>query len=64
MLVIIVHISMEGKVGCGCRRRPPDMGVAMNILNKQSRTADRGDPPAWALGGGLTIPYRKTNNML
>jgi hypothetical protein len=26
--------------------------VAANILNKQSRTNDRGGPPAWGLGGG------------
>jgi hypothetical protein len=25
--------------------------VAANILNKQLQTADRGWPPAWALGG-------------
>jgi hypothetical protein len=34
--------------------------VAANILNKQSRTADRGDPPAWGLSGGLATPQRKT----
>jgi hypothetical protein len=28
--------------------------VAADILNKQSPTADRGGPPAWGLGGGLT----------
>jgi hypothetical protein len=33
--------------------------VAANILNKQSRTADKGGPPAWGLGGGLTTPHRK-----
>jgi hypothetical protein len=33
--------------------------VAANILNKQSRTADKGGPPAWGLGVGLTIPHRK-----
>jgi hypothetical protein len=26
--------------------------VAANIMNKLSRTADRGGPPAWGLGGG------------
>ena len=30
-----------------------------NIFNKQSRTAVRGDPPAWGLVEGLTIPHRK-----
>jgi hypothetical protein len=34
--------------------------VAANILNKQSRTADKGGgPPAWELGVGLTTPHRK-----
>jgi len=32
--------------------------VAPNILNKQSWTADMGDPPAWGLGEGLT-PHHK-----
>jgi hypothetical protein len=41
---------------CGWRRRPPDIEVAAIILNKQSQTADRGCPPAWGLGGGLTTP--------
>jgi hypothetical protein len=30
--------------------RPPDMEVPANILNMQSRTADRGGPPAFGLG--------------
>ena len=30
--------------------------VAANILNKQSRTADEGGPPAWRLGEVLTTP--------
>ena len=33
--------------------------VAANMLNKQSWTADRGDPPAWGLVEGLTTPHRK-----
>jgi hypothetical protein len=33
--------------------------VAANILNKQSRTADRGGPPAKRLGVGLTTPRLK-----
>jgi hypothetical protein len=28
--------------------------VHANVLNKQSRTDDRGGPPAWGLGEGLT----------
>jgi hypothetical protein len=28
-------------------------------LNKQSWTADEGEPPAWGLGVGLTTPHRK-----
>jgi hypothetical protein len=33
--------------------------VAANILNKQSRTADKGGTPAWGLGVRLTTPHRK-----
>jgi hypothetical protein len=33
--------------------------VAVNILNKQLQTADKGCPPAWRLGRGLTTPHRK-----
>jgi hypothetical protein len=32
---------------------------AANILNKQSRTADKGRLPALGLGVGLTTPHRK-----
>jgi hypothetical protein len=38
--------------------------VAANILDKQSRTADKGGPPAWGLDGGLTTPHRKKRNTL
>jgi hypothetical protein len=38
--------------------------VAANIFNKQSRTAEKGNPPAWWLGVGLTIPHRKKINLL
>lgn len=30
-----------------------------NIINEQSWTADKGDPPAWGLGKGVTISRRK-----
>jgi len=33
--------------------------VAVNVLNKQSRTVG-GGPPTWELGAGLTTPRRKT----
>jgi hypothetical protein len=35
--------------------------LAANILNKQPWTANRGGPPAWGLGVGLTTPHRKKN---
>jgi hypothetical protein len=38
--------------------------VAANILNNQSRTADKGCPPAWGLGRGLTTLHRKERNTL
>jgi hypothetical protein len=38
--------------------------VAGNILNKHLRTADKGGPPAWGLGEGLTAPHRKKKNLL
>ena len=38
--------------------RPPIWRVAANILNKQSRTADNGGPPALGLGEVLTTPHR------
>ena len=36
-----------------------NMEGAMNILNKQSRTADKGGPPAWGLGEVLTTAHHK-----
>jgi hypothetical protein len=33
--------------------------AAVNILNKQSQTADKGWYPAWDMGRGLTTSYRK-----
>jgi hypothetical protein len=33
--------------------------VATNILNKQSRTAGNGGPPAWGFGVMLKAPHRK-----
>jgi hypothetical protein len=38
--------------------------VAVNILNKQSRTADRGWSSGLGLGGGLTTHHRRTPNLL
>jgi hypothetical protein len=32
---------------------------AANVLNKQSRTAEKGWPPAWGLGVGLTTLHHK-----
>jgi len=41
-------------------KRPPIWRVAANILNKQTRRAEkRGGPPAWVLGVVLTNPHRK-----
>ena len=39
--------------------RPPVWRVAANILNKKSRTADKGGAPAWELGEVLTTPHCK-----
>jgi hypothetical protein len=36
--------------GCGWRRRPPDVEVAANVLNKQSRPADSGLPSSLRFG--------------
>jgi hypothetical protein len=33
--------------------------VAVSILNKQSWTDDKGAPPAWRVGEGLTTPHHK-----
>jgi hypothetical protein len=38
--------------------------VAANILNKQSRTADRGWCSSLGVGRGLTTHHRKTPNLL
>jgi hypothetical protein len=35
--------------------------VTANILDKESRTADRGGPTAWGLGVGLRTPPLKNN---
>jgi hypothetical protein len=39
--------------------RPPIWRVAVNILNKQSRTTDKGGTPALELGEVLTTPHCK-----
>jgi hypothetical protein len=33
--------------------------VAVNVLNEQLRTADKGGPPVRRLGEGLTTPHRQ-----
>jgi hypothetical protein len=38
--------------------------AAADILNKQSRTADRDVPPAWGLGGRLTTPHQKKKKLV
>jgi hypothetical protein len=50
--------------GCGWRRRPPDIEVAANTLNKQSRQPIRGDPKAWGLGGGQPSVLRNVTRDL
>jgi hypothetical protein len=37
--------------------RPPIWRVVASTLNRQSRTADKGGPPALGLGEVLTTPY-------
>jgi len=39
--------------------RPPKWRVAANILNNQSRTADKECFPAWGLGEVLKTTHRK-----
>jgi hypothetical protein len=41
------------------QERPPIWRVAANILNKRSRTADKGGPATWGLGEVLKTPHRK-----
>jgi hypothetical protein len=38
--------------------------VAANILNKQSRTADKGWPSSLGVGRGLTTPHHKKYSTL
>jgi hypothetical protein len=38
--------------------------VTVNILNKQSRTSDRGWSSSLGFGRGLTIHHRKNSNLL
>ena len=44
-------------------RQVADRGtrVAANILNKQSRTAEKGGPPTWGLSDVLTTTHHKTH---
>jgi hypothetical protein len=36
--------------------------VAANIFNKQSRSVDKGCPPAWGLGVGATYCYERSQD--
>jgi len=45
-------------LGLWMEERPPIWGVVGNILNKQSRIAERDDPPACELGEVLSPPHR------
>jgi len=40
--------------------RPPVWRVAVNILNKQSQTADKGQSSSWGLGEVLITPHHKS----
>jgi hypothetical protein len=45
--------------GCACSRRPPDLdgeGVAVNVLNKQLRTASKGWSLSFRVGLGANNP--------
>jgi len=42
--------------GCGWRRRLPDIGVAANILNKQSWTANKEWSSSLGVGHGDNNP--------
>jgi len=46
-------------LGLRMEERPPIWRVAANILNKQSRTAEKRGLPAWGLGEVLTTPHCK-----
>ena len=39
--------------------QPPMWRVVANVMNKQSRTANKGGAPAWGLGEVLTTPHCK-----
>jgi len=41
------------------KEQPPIWRIAANVLNKQSRTADKGGLPGWGLGEVLTTSHRK-----
>jgi hypothetical protein len=44
--------------------RPAVWRVAVNVLNMQSRTADKGWSPAWGLGEGLTTTHCENKCLL
>jgi hypothetical protein len=63
MKVLIMQFSFvtmhSASSGCGWRRRPPGRKEAANVLNKQSRTADKWWSSRLVVGRGLTPPRRK-----
>jgi len=46
--------------GFGCKRQPPDMGVAANILNELLQTTDEGWYSSLGVVQGVTTPHCKT----
>jgi len=46
--------------GCGWRNGLQIRRIAANILNKRSRTTDKGCPPVGGLGEVLIAPHRKS----
>jgi hypothetical protein len=51
-------------LGLRKEERPPIWRVAANILNKQSRTAEKGWSSSLGLGEGLTTPRCKNESLL
>jgi hypothetical protein len=54
-------LSPQYGASTGCERRGnlQQCKVAANIFNKHLRTNDKGGPPSWGFGVGLTTPQHK-----